>query len=398
MSGISVKALNISPSPTLAIDAKAKAMKAQGIDVVGFGAGEPDFDTPEYIKRAAIEAIEQGKTKYTPASGTLDLKKAIVKKFKDENNLDYTAENIVVSNGAKHSLLNAFMALCNPGDEVIIPAPYWVSYPEMVKIADGVPCILNTSEENNFKFTAKELEEAITDKTKVLVLNSPSNPTGMVYTRDELEEIAKVAVKKDIYVISDEIYEHLIYEGKHVSIASLGEEIKNRTIVINGVSKTYAMTGWRIGYCAAPVQIAKVMSNVQSHATSNPNSIAQYATVAALSGGYAEIEMMRKAFMERRNYMVERMNKINGVSVKLPAGAFYVMMNISKLKGKEVFGIKINTSDDFSLAFLEGEKVAVVPGSGFGADDFVRWSYATGMENIKKGLDRLEDMVNRMED
>ncbi len=398
MSGISVKALNISPSPTLAIDAKAKAMKAQGIDVVGFGAGEPDFDTPEYIKRAAIEAIEQGKTKYTPASGTLDLKKAIVKKFKDENNLDYTAENIVVSNGAKHSLLNAFMALCNPGDEVIIPAPYWVSYPEMVKIADGVPCILNTSEENNFKFTAKELEEAITDKTKVLVLNSPSNPTGMVYTRDELEEIAKVAVKKDIYVISDEIYEHLIYEGKHVSIASLGEEIKNRTIVINGVSKTYAMTGWRIGYCAAPAQIAKVMSNVQSHATSNPNSIAQYATVAALSGGYAEIEMMRKAFMERRNYMVERMNKINGVSVKLPAGAFYVMMNISKLKGKEVFGIKINTSDDFSLAFLEGEKVAVVPGSGFGADDFVRWSYATGMENIKKGLDRLEDMVNRMED
>lgn len=398
MSGISVKALNISPSATLAIDAKAKAMKAQGIDVVGFGAGEPDFDTPEYIKRAAIEAIEQGKTKYTPASGTLDLKKAIVKKFKDENNLDYTAENIVVSNGAKHSLVNAFMALCNPGDEVIIPAPYWVSYPEMVKIADGVPRILNTSEENNFKFTAKELEEAITDKTKVLVLNSPSNPTGMVYTRDELEEIAKVAVKKDIYVISDEIYEHLIYEGKHVSIASLGEEIKNRTIVINGVSKTYAMTGWRIGYCAAPAQIAKVMSNVQSHATSNPNSIAQYATVAALSGGYAEIEMMRKAFMERRNYMVERMNKINGVSAKLPAGAFYVMMNISKLKGKEVFGIKINTSDDFSLAFLEGEKVAVVPGRGFGADDFVRWSYATGMENIKKGLDRLEDMINRMED
>lgn len=398
MNGISVKASSISPSATLAIDSKAKAMKAQGLDVVGFGAGEPDFDTPEYIKRAAIEAIETGKTRYTPASGTLELKNAIVKKFETENNLSYKPENIVVSNGAKHSLVNAFMAILNPGDEVIIPAPYWVSYPEMVKIADGVPCILQTTEENNFKFTAKELEDAITPKTKALVLNSPSNPTGMVYTKQELEEIAEIAIKKDIYVISDEIYEHLIYDGKHVSIASLGENIKNRTIVINGVSKTYAMTGWRIGFCAAPAHLAKIMSNVQSHATSNPNSIAQYATVAALSGGQTEIETMRKAFMERRNYMVERMNKINYVSAKLPCGAFYVMMNISRLKGKKVFGMTINSSDDFALAFLEHENVAVVPGSGFGADDFVRWSYATSMENIKEGLSRLEDMISKIEE
>ena len=393
MSGISVKAASISPSATLAIDAKAKAMKAQGFDIVGFGAGEPDFDTPMHIKKAAIEAIERGATKYTPASGTAELKKAVVNKFKRENSLDYKPENIVVSNGAKHSLVNTFMAICNPGDEVIIPAPYWVSYPEMVKIADGVPVILHTKEENNFKFTCEELRKAITDKTKAIVLNSPSNPTGMIYTKDELEQIAAIAVEKNIYVVSDEIYEHLIYNGKHISIASFNDKIKDLTIIVNGVSKTYAMTGWRIGYTASNASIAKIMSNIQSHATSNPNSIAQCAAVAALEGPTEEIEMMRKAFEERRNYMVERMNRIKGVSAKMPDGAFYVMMNILEIKGKKIGDIVIKTSDDFAHAFLEKENVAVVPGSGFGADDFVRWSYATSMDNIKKGLDRLESFL-----
>ncbi len=396
MSDISVKAAKISPSPTMSIDSKAKAMKAEGLDVVGFGVGEPDFDTPEYIKKAAIEAIKKGVTKYTPASGTVELKKAIVRKFARENGLEYGVENIVVSNGAKHSLVNVFMAILNPGDEVIIPAPYWVSYPEMVKIADGVPVGVATTESNGFKITPDEFENAITDKTKAIVLNSPSNPTGMIYTEDELLKIAEIAVEHDIYVVSDEIYEHLIYEGKHVSIASFNEKIKDLTIIVNGVSKTYAMTGWRIGYTASNAKIAKIMSNIQSHATSNPNSIAQYAAVAALDGPSDEIEKMKCAFKERRDYMISEINKIDGVSASMPQGAFYVMMNISALKGKEIGGIKINTSDDFALAFLEGEKVAVVPGSGFGTDDYVRWSYATNMENIKKGLERLVKLISRM--
>lgn len=396
MNDISVKAAGISPSPTLSIDSKAKAMKAEGIDVVGFSVGEPDFDTPAHIKKAAIEAIEKGVTKYTPASGTVELKKAIVRKFKRENNLEYGVENIVVSNGAKHSLVNTFMAICNPGDEVIIPAPFWVSYPEMVKIADGVPVIINTVEENGFKLTAEEFEAAITSKTKAVVLNSPSNPTGMIYTEDELRKIAEIAVKNNIYVVSDEIYEHLIYDGEHVSIASFNEKIKELTIIINGVSKTYAMTGWRIGYTASDAKIAKAMSNLQSHATSNPNSIAQYATVAALDGPVDDIMMMKKAFKERRDYMVGRMNEIDGISASMPQGAFYVMMNITKLKGREFGGVKINTSDDFAMALLEEEKVAVVPGSGFGSDNYIRWSYATSMDNIKEGLDRLERFIAKM--
>ncbi len=390
---ISEKAKRVSPSTTLAIDAKFKQMKAEGIDVVGFGTGEPDFDTPQYIKDAAIAAITGGKTKYTPAAGTIELRKAIAEKFKVENGLDYTFDQIVVSNGAKHSLVNAFQAILNPGDEVIIPAPFWVSYPEMVKLADGVPVVITASEAESFKFTADAFRAAITDKTRAIVLNSPSNPTGMVYTESELEAIAKVAVEHNIYVISDEIYEHLIYEGKHTSIASFGPEIKDLTIIINGVSKTYAMTGWRIGYAAAPQPIAKVMANIQSHATSNPNSIAQAATIAALSGGKEEIEMMKNAFEERRDYMVERINSIDGISCLKPSGAFYVMMNISQLKGRTMGGVKINTSDDFANALLENAKVAVVPCSGFGADDFVRWSYATAMENIKEGLDRVENFI-----
>ncbi len=390
---ISEKISKIAPSATLAIDSKFKAMKAEGIDVVGFGTGEPDFDTPQYIKDAAIKAINDGLTKYTPAAGTMALRQAVCKKLKDENGLDYAPEQIIVSNGAKHALVNAFMAILNPGDEVIIPAPFWVSYPEMVKIADGVPVIIETKEEDEFKFTAEEFEKAINPKTRAIILNSPSNPTGMVYTEDELRKIAEVAVKNNIYVVSDEIYEHLIYEGKHVSIASFNEEIKDLTIIINGVSKTYAMTGWRIGYSASNKTIAKAMASLQSHATSNPNSIAQAATIAALSGGKEEIDAMRKEFEKRRNYMVERINSIEGISCRMPHGAFYVLMNISKLKGRIIKGKQINTAADLAELLLDEARVALVPCESFGAGDYVRWSYATSMENIKEGLDRLESFL-----
>jgi len=392
---LSVKNMAISPSPTLSIDAKFKEMKANGEDVVGFGCGEPDFDTPEYIKAAAIKAIEEGFTKYTPASGTLDLKKAVAEKFRIDNGIDYEAKNIVISNGAKHSLVNAFSAILNPEDEVIVPAPFWVSYPEMIKMADGVPVILNTTEENGFKFSAQELEKAINPKTKALVLNSPSNPTGMVYTRQELEAIADVCVKHKIFVIADEIYEKLIYDGEHVSIASFNDEIKDLTITINGVSKSYAMTGWRIGFAAANEKIAKIMANIQSHAASNPNSIAQAATLAALKGPQDEVEEMRLVFKERRDYMANRINSIEGVSCTMPQGAFYIMMNIEKLIGKTIAGTVITGSDAFAEAFLNVAKVALVPGKGFGADNYLRWSYATSMENIKEGLDRLEKFLKK---
>ena len=390
---LSKKAMGISPSSTLAIDAKFKEMKANGEDVVGFGAGEPDFDTPQHIKDAAIKAIIENKTRYTPAAGTVELRKAVAKKFKDENGLDYNFTDIVVSNGAKHSLVNAFTAICNPGDEVIIPAPYWVSYPEMVKLADGVPVIVNAKEEDNFKITPEQIKAAITDKTKAIVINSPSNPTGMIYTKDELEKIAEIAVENNIYVISDEIYEHLVYEGKHVSIASLGNDIKDLTIVINGVSKTYAMTGWRIGFAAANPQIAKIMANIQSHAASNPNSIAQAAAVAALEGGMDAVDRMKRHFEKRRNFMVERINEMNGVSCLNPHGAFYIMMNIKDLIGEELYGRTIKNADDFAELFLNVAKVAVVPCTGFGAPEYVRWSYATSMDNIVEGLERLKKFL-----
>ena len=390
---ISDKVKSISPSSTLAIDSKFKEMKAAGIDVVGFGAGEPDFDTPDFIKKAAIKAIEDGKTKYTPAAGTLELRKTICEKLKRENGLNYEPNQIVVSNGAKHSLVNTFMAILNVGDEVLLPAPFWVSYAEMIKIADGVPVIIETKEEDEFKFTPEEFEKAITPKTRALVLNTPSNPTGMVYTKEELLKIADIAVKHNIYVVADEIYEHLIYEGERVSIASFNDKIKDLTIIINGVSKTYAMTGWRIGYTASHPEIAKVMANLQSHATSNPNSIAQAATIAALNGDGEEIKIMKKEFRSRRDYMVERINSIDGVSCKKPHGAFYVMMNIEKLKGRTFCGKTINTSDDLANILLDEAKLALVPCSGFGADNYVRWSYATSMENIKEGLDRLENFL-----
>lgn len=391
---LSRKYSSINASPTLAIDSKFKQMRADGVDVVGFGAGEPDFDTPQHIKDAAIEAINKGVTKYTPASGTMDLKKAICRKFERENGLKYEPNQIVVSNGAKHSLVNIFGAILNPGDEVIIPAPFWVSYPEMVRLGDGTPTYIETLEENNFKFTPDQLINAITPKTKALILNTPSNPTGMVYTEEELRSIADICVEKDIFVISDEIYEHLIYEGERISIASFGEEIKKRTIIVNGLAKTYAMTGWRIGYTASSPEIAKIMSNVQSHATSNPNSIAQYAAVVALDSGLDFVEDMKRQYVERRNYMVDRINSIPGISCKKPSGAFYVMMSIKELLGKEICGVKINSSEDFANALLEKAKVALVPGEGFMAPGYLRWSYAVSLDTIKKGLDRVEKFIN----
>lgn len=391
---VSKKAAQVSPSPTLAIDAKFKEMKADGIDVVGFGCGEPDFDTPEHIKEAAISAIMRGETKYTPAAGTLKLRKAVADKFLRENGLSYKPTDIVVSNGAKHSLINAFTAILNPGDEVLVPSPYWVSYPEMVKLADGVPVIVSASEDNDFKVTPELLKASLTDRTKAIVINSPSNPTGMVYTEAELRAIADFAVEHKLYVVSDEIYEHLIYEGKHISIASFNEEIKNLTIVVNGVSKTFAMTGWRIGYAAANPEIAKAMANVQSHASSNPNSIAQEAAYAALEGGMEAADKMRKQFKRRRDFMVDMFDSIEGVSCKKPHGAFYIMMNIDELIGKTLYGTTIHNSDDFAELFLEVAKVAVVPGSGFGVDNYVRWSYATSMDNIVEGIERLKKFLS----
>ncbi len=395
---ISNKSMGISPSPTLAIDSKFKEMKKEGIDVVGFGAGEPDFDTPKHIKEAAINAINDGFTKYTPASGTIELKKAIVKKLKDENSLDYEISDIVVSNGAKHSLVNAFMAILNSGDEVVIPAPFWVSYPEMVKIADGTPVFLETCEENNFKFKVSDLENVVTKKTKALVLNNPSNPTGMLYTKDELKEIAEFCVKNNIYVISDEIYEALVYDGKEsfVSIASFGDEIKDLTIIVNGVSKTYAMTGWRIGYTASNSKIAKAMANIQSHATSNPNSIAQVAATAALNGPKDEIQIMKNAFFERRNHLVDLINGIEGVSSIKPDGAFYVMMNVSGLFGKKYKDTVISDVDTLCELLLCEVKLALVPGTGFGAPNYVRWSYATSMDNINEGIKRLKIFIEKL--
>ena len=392
---ISKKAQNISPSITLAISAKAKQMKEEGIDVISFGVGEPDFDTPANIKNAAIEAIKQGHTKYTPASGLPQLKKAICAKLKSDNNLDYNPENIIVSNGAKHSLYNIFQAICDPEDEVIIPVPYWVSYPEMVKMADANPVIVNCSEENEFKVTRGDLLDAITSKTKAIILNSPSNPTGSIYTKTELEEIAQIAVDHNIAVITDEVYEKLVYDGeKHISIASLNEKIKDLTITVNAMSKCYAMTGWRIGYTASHVTVAKAMNSMQSHATSNPNSIAQHASIEGLTGDQSSVEEMRLAFDERRKYMVRRVNEINGLSCIEPKGAFYIMMNIKQLIGTTIKGIAINGSMDFSELLLEHANVAVVPGVAFGVDEFVRLSYANSLENIEEALNRIDNLLN----
>ena len=394
MKELSKIALAVEPSTTLAIDSMFKQMKAEGLDVIGFGAGEPDFPTPDHIKQAGIQAIENNETRYTPAAGTVELRKAICQRLKDDCGLEYEPAQIAVSNGAKTCVYVALRALVNPGDEVILPAPYWVSYLELIQMVGATPVVVNASEAEHFKLTAEKLAAAITPKTKCIILNNPSNPTGMMYNREELEAIAKVCVEKDIYVISDEIYYRLAYDNREfVSFAALSEEAKERTLLINGVSKSYAMTGWRIGYVAANPKVAKVISNFLSHCAGSACSISQKASAAALSASQETVDEMRHAFEERRNYMVERMNSIDGVSCIKPEGAFYVMMNIEKLIGKELHGTVIRDADDFGNLFLKYGKVAVVPGTGFGAPNFVRWSYATSMEIIKEGLNRLEKFL-----
>lgn len=394
MKELSHIAQKVQASTTLAIDAMFKQMKADGIDVIGFGAGEPDFNTPDNIKSAAVKAIEENKTKYTPAAGIMELRKAVCNRLKEDCGLDYKPTQIVVASGAKHSVFVALQVLVNPGDEVILPAPFWVSYYELIKMAGGVPVIVNATEEEGFKMTAEKFAAAITPKTKAVILNNPSNPTGMMYTKTELEALAKLCVENDIYVIADEIYYGLVYDGREfTSFASLSDEIKELTIIVNGVSKSYAMTGWRIGYTASNDQIAKVMANYLSHSTSAPSSVSQWAAVAALEGPQEGIRAMRDEFEARRNYIVERMNAIDGVSCLNPEGAFYVMMNIEGLIGRTFGEITIHDSDDFAKAFLEQGLVAVVPCSGFGSPNFVRWSYATSLDNIKEGLDRLEKFL-----
>ncbi len=391
MKELSKLAVAVEPSTTMAIDSMFKQMKAEGLDVIGFGAGEPDFATPDHIKLAGIAAIEHNDTKYTPSAGTLELRKAICQRLEEDCGVAYEPGQVVVSNGAKPCVYQSLRALINPGDEVILPAPYWVSYIELIKMVGGVPVVIETQERDHFKLTAQELADAITPRTKCMILNNPSNPTGMMYHRDELEAIARVCVERDIYVISDEIYYRLVYDGEEfVSFASLGEEVKQRTLLINGVSKSYAMTGWRIGYVAANSQVAKVIANYVSHCTGSPSAISQKAACAALTASQETVETMRRAFERRRDYMVERMNQIDGVSCIKPHGAFYVMMNIEQLIGREVHGTVIRDADDFGGLFLKYGKVAVVPGNGFGAPNFVRWSYATSIENIREGLDRLE--------
>lgn len=391
---ISKIASQIQASTTLVIDSMFKDMKANGIDVVGFGAGEPDFPTPEHIKQAGIRAIETNKTKYTPASGLLDLKKAVCHRLLEDYQLDYRPEQIVIASGAKHSVYLTLMVLCDPGDEVVIAAPYWVSYSEMVRQAGAIPIIVAAGEEQSFKITAEQLEAAITPKTKVFMLNSPSNPTGMVYSREELEAIATICLRHNIYIIADDIYSNLVYDGlPYCSIASLGKEVKRHCIVINGVSKSYAMTGWRIGYSAAEPEIARAMSNYVSHSTSAPSTISQYAAIEALNGPQDEIEEMRKAFQARRDHLVARMNEIDGVSCMKPQGAFYVMMNMKSFIGKTMYGQIIHDDNDFAKLFLEKGLVATVPCSAFAAPGFIRWSYATSMQEIDKGLDRLEAFI-----
>ncbi len=394
---LSNKAKEISPSITLEITAKAKDLKESGVNVISFSAGEPDFNTPENIIKAAISAMKEGKTKYTPTSGVLELRKAICKKFKDDNELLYKPSQIVVSTGAKQSLANTFLAILNKGDEVIIPIPYWVSYPELIKLADGVPVFVNNLKENDYKYKIEDLEKVVTKKTKAILLNSPNNPTGSVYSKEELIEIAEFAKKNDLIIVSDEIYEKLIYdENKHISIASISEDAYNRTIVINGLSKAYAMTGWRVGYSASSEEIAKLMSSIQSHVTSNINSISQYAAIEALIGSQESLNKMVKEFELRRNYMVERLNKIEGISYIIPKGAFYIMVNIGGYFGKSISNNIINSSLNFSKSLLDEERVAVIPGIAFGLDDYIRLSYATSREAIEEGLNRLEEYLQKL--
>jgi aspartate aminotransferase len=385
---ISERAAQLTPSLTLSIDSKAKAMKAEGIDVCGFGAGEPDFDTPEHIKAAAIEALQAGFTKYTPSAGIPELRAAIAEKLATDNGLTYRPGQVVVSNGAKHSCYNAILATCQPGDEVIIPSPYWVSYPDMVRLVGAEPVIVPTMERNNWKMRPEDFENAMTPRTKMLIMNSPCNPTGSVYTREELEAIVEVASGEDIYILSDEIYEKLVYDdAKHVSIASLSKEAYDLTITVNGFSKSYAMTGWRLGYLAAPEAVAKAVDSIQSHTTANPSSFSQRGALAALKGDQQAVADMREEFDMRRNYMIDRLSKIPNVTAVKPQGAFYVLVNVSQL------GL---TSQNFADRLLSKANVAVVPGAAFGDDRTIRLSYATSIDIIKKGLDRLQDFCRTL--
>lgn len=385
---LSKRTCDLKPSATLEISAKAKKLQESGMDIVNFGAGEPDFDTPNYIKDAGIKAIQDGFTKYTPASGTNELKLAISDKFKSDNHLLYSPEQIVVSCGAKHSLYNIFQVICDQGDEVIIPAPYWLSYPEMVKLASANPVFVTTQEKNKFKLTKPGLEQIITSKTKAIIINSPSNPTGSVYEQEELEMVANIALKHKIWIISDEIYEDILYDNKkHVSIASLGKNIYDLTITVNGLSKSYSMTGWRIGYLGAPIEVAKAVRNLQSHSTSNPASMCQKAALAAMRGDKTSVKTMVAEFKIRRDYMVKKLSDIKGLSCVNPEGAFYVFCNIAALKLKPA---------QLAHRLLEEAQVAVVPGEGFGSDAHIRFSFATSLEQIKKGLDRIEEWVKQL--
>jgi aspartate aminotransferase len=385
---ISARAAQLTPSLTLSIDSKAKAMKAEGIDVCGFGAGEPDFDTPDHIKAAAIAALEAGFTKYTPSAGIPELRQAIAEKLEADNQLSYRASQIIVSSGAKHSCYNAILATCQTGDEVLIPSPYWVSYPDMVRLAGAEPVIVPTTERNGWKMRAADFENAMTPRTKMLILNSPGNPTGSVYTREELEAIVEVAAEEDIYILSDEIYEKLVYDDtKHVSIASLSPEAYGLTITVNGFSKAYAMTGWRLGYMAAPEAVAKAADNIQSHSTSHPCSFAQRGALAALKGDQQPLADMRDEFSMRRDYMYDRITKIPNITAVKPLGAFYVLVNISQL------GL---SSQNFADRLLSKANVAVIPGAAFGDDRTVRLSYATSIDIIKKGLDRFQDFCRTL--
>lgn len=387
---LSKRARQLTPSPTLAITAKAKALKSQGLDVIGLGAGEPDFNTPKHILTAAQTAMEEGQTKYTASAGVPELIQAIIEKLRNENGLSYQSNQISVTVGAKHALYNLFQVLLDEGDEVIIPSPYWVSYLDQVKLAGGAPVVIEGKEEHSFKITPEQLEQAITDHTRAVIINSPSNPTGMLYSREELEAIGEVCIKRDILIISDEIYEHLIYDDQpHVSIASLSPELYARTFVINGLSKTFSMTGWRIGYIAGDSEVIAAITDLSSHSVSNATTFAQYAAVAALTGTKEPVEEMKKSFKERRDYVIGRINQIPGLSCQKPAGAFYAFVNIREALESSPY----QDPDQWSEALLEKEQVAVVPGSGFGSNDHIRISYATSMQNLREALDRIERFV-----
>jgi aspartate aminotransferase len=390
---LSQRVKQLSPSATLAITAKANELKAQGVDVVGLGAGEPDFNTPQHIIDAAIKAMQEGKTKYTAASGIAELKQAICQKLKDDNGLVYEPGQITVGNGAKHVLYNIFQTILEPGDEVIVPIPYWVSYPEQVLLAGGVPVYVEGKEENEFKIKPEQLTEAITDKTQALIINSPSNPTGSLYSREELQAIADICIERNILMVSDEIYEKLIYDGaEHVSVASLSSEAYNNTIVVNGMSKPYSMTGWRIGYAAGNKQLIGAMTNLSSHSTSNPTTFAQYGALEALRGTQDPLVMMNSEFEKRRNTAVEMVNNIRGIHCIKPKGAFYIFANVSEAVKN---GGYANT-DEWAKALLEEKYVALVPGTGFGAPDHIRISYATSMEQLEKGILRIKEFVGEI--